>query len=252
LKGDLRCLTAAETKGKGGPRIFMDAVDLVVLDMAGTTIEDHGEVLTAFKSALRKNQISISDDFLQKWRGASKKEVLRQVIEGQFGKESPDNPKRIDQAYGDFRHFLEDLYAREGIRPIPGAAETFKWLRERNIRIALTTGFYRKVTDMILRQVGWNSGAVDASICSDEVPRGRPAPYMIFRALEATRTTDVRRVVNVGDTALDLLSACAAGVRGNIGVLTGSQTIAHLGSVRHTHILPSVAELPGLMEKDFP
>jgi phosphonatase-like hydrolase len=229
----------------------MGAVDLVVLDMAGTTIEDHGEVPTAFQSALEKNHIRISDDFLQQWRGASKKEVLRQCIEGQFGKESPDNPKRIDQAYGDFRHLLEDLYDREGIRPIPGVAETFKWLRERNIRIALTTGFYRKVTDLILRQVGWNAGAVDASICSDEVPQGRPAPYLIFRAMEATRATDVQRVVNVGDTTLDLLSAVNAGVRGNVGVLTGSQTIAHLGTVRHTHIIPSVAELPRLLEKEF-
>jgi phosphonatase-like hydrolase len=251
LEEYLRRLTAAETNGKGGPRIFMGAVDLVVFDMAGTTIEDHGEVLTAFKSALRKNQISISEDFLQKWRGASKKEVLRQVIEGEFGKESPDNPKRIDQAYGDFRHLLEDLYAREGIRPIPGAVETFKWLREHNIRIALTTGFYRKVTDLILRQVGWNSGAVDASICSDEVPQGRPAPYLIFRAMEATRTTDVHRVVNVGDTTLDLLSGHYGGVRGIVGVLTGPQTIVHLGTVRHTHIIPSVAELPRLLEKEF-
>ncbi len=229
----------------------MGSVDLVVFDMAGTTIEDHGEVLTAFKSALKKNQISISDDFLQKWRGASKKEVLRQCIEGQFGKESPDNFKRIDQAYGDFRFFLEDLYERQGIQPIHGAVETFKWLRGHDIRIALTTGFYRKIADRILQQVGWNAGVVDANICSDEVPQGRPAPYLIFRAMEATRTAETHRVVNVGDTTLDLLSAVNAGVRGNVGVLTGTQTLLHLGKVRHTHILPSVAELPELMEKEF-
>jgi len=229
----------------------MGAVGLVVFDMAGTTIEDHGEVLTAFKSALGKSNIRISDDFLQKWRGASKKEVLRQCIQDQFGKESPDNPKRIEQAYGDFRFFLEDLYSREGIRPINGAAETFQWLREHDIRIALTTGFYRKVADLILQKVGWNAGAVDASISSDEVPQGRPAPYLIFRAMEATRMTEVRRVVNVGDTTLDLLSAANAGVRGNIGVLTGTQTLLHLGKIQHTHILPSVAELPELLEKEF-
>ena len=65
----------------------MPGVELVVLDMAGTTIEDHGEVLTAFKSALEKNRIQTSEDFLQKWRGASKKQVLRQCIEEQFGSE---------------------------------------------------------------------------------------------------------------------------------------------------------------------
>ena len=229
----------------------MSEIDLVVFDMAGTTIEDHGEVLTAFKSALEKNHIPVSADFLQKWRGASKKEVLRVCIEEQYGKDSPDNPRRVAQAYDDFRFLLEDLYARNGVRPIPGAAETFGRLREQNIRIALTSGFYRKVADSILRQVGWNAGVVDVSICSDEVPQGRPAPYMIFRAMEATRTTDVRRVVNVGDTTLDLLSAEFAGVRGNVGVLTGSQTIAHLGNVRHTHILPSVAGLPGLIAEEF-
>ena len=229
----------------------MAIVELVVLDMAGTTIEDHGEVLTAFKSALGKNHIQTSEDFLQKWRGASKKQVLRQCIEEHFGKDAPDNPKRIDQAYGDFRNFLENLYTREGVRPIHGAAETFKWLKAHNIRIALTTGFYRKVADMILQKVGWNLDIVDASICSDEVTMGRPAPYLIFRAMEATRITDVHRVVNVGDTTLDLLSAVNAGVRGNVGVLTGTQTILHLGKVQHTHIIPSVAELPELAESEF-
>jgi phosphonatase-like hydrolase len=229
----------------------MAAVELVVLDMAGTTIEDHGEVLTAFKSALAKNHIQASEDFLLKWRGASKKQVLRQCIEEQFGREASDNPKRIEEAYGDFRNFLEDLYVRGGVRPIDGAADTFKWLKAHNIRIALTTGFYRKVADMILQKVGWNLDIVDASICSDEVTMGRPAPYLIFRAMEATRTTDVHRVVNVGDTTLDLLSAVNAGVRGNVGVLTGTQTILHLGKVRHTHIIPSVAELPELAESEF-
>jgi phosphonatase-like hydrolase len=229
----------------------MAAVELVVFDMAGTTIEDHGEVLTAFKSALAKNHIRASDDFLQKWRGASKKQVLRQCIEEQFGREASDNPQRIEEAYGDFRNFLEDLYVREGVRPIHGAADTFKWLKAQNIRIALTTGFYRKVADMILQKVGWNSDAVDVSICSDEVAMGRPAPYLIFRAMEASRITNVYRVVNVGDTTLDLLSAVNAGVRGNVGVLTGTQTILHLGKVRHTHIIPSVADLPDLLEKEF-
>ena len=229
----------------------MSAVDLVIFDMAGTTIEDHEEVLTAFKSALKKNDIPISDDFLQQWRGASKKEVLRQCIENQFGKDFPDNSKRIDQAYGDFRLFLEDLYTRGRIQPIQGAAETFRWLRQHNIRIALTTGFYRKVADLILQQIGWNIGVVDASICSDEAPQGRPAPYLIFRAMEATRVTEVRRVVNVGDTALDLMSAANAGVQGNVAVLTGTQTLLHLGKFRHTHILPSVAEMPELLEKEF-
>jgi len=228
-----------------------DGIELIIFDMAGTTIEDRGEVLTAFKAALEKNQIHVSDDFLQDRRGASKKEVLRQCIEGQFGINAPENSKRIDQAYGDFRALLESLFAKNGIHPIQGAESTFQWLKKRNFKIALTTGFYRKVADIILQAAGWGEGMIDASVCSDEVAMGRPAPYMIFRAMEATRVTRVQGIVNVGDTTLDLLSAAYAGARGNVGVLTGTQTILHLGRIRHTHIIPSIHDLPDLLENEF-
>ncbi len=229
----------------------MKSIDLVIFDMAGTTIEDRGEVPQAFMAALQKNNISMGEDFIQKWRGASKKEVLRQSVETQFGKGDPLNPGRVEQAYEDFRSLLEGSYEREGIRPISGAEDTFHWLQAQGIKIALTTGFYRKLTDIILRAVGWKEGIIDASLCSDDVALGRPAPYMIFRAMEAARVTDVNRVINLGDTALDLLSAANAGVRGNIGVLSGSQKIDQLGRVKHTHLIPTAAELPGLLQKEF-
>ena len=154
---------------------------------------------------------------------------------------------RIEFTYADFRERLERRYANEGVRAVAGAERTFTWLRDRGVKIALTTGFYRKVTDIILRAIGWHEGLTDASICSDDVPQGRPAPFMIFRAMEATRVTDVRRVVKVGDTALDLLAGANAGVRGVVGVLSGQQGIAQLGGVEHTHIISSVADLPGLL-----
>ena len=226
-------------------------IGLVVFDMAGTTIEDRGEVLRAFAGAMQKNQIPIDEDFIQERRGASKREVFRQCIEAQFGKADPENPPRVEKAYDDFRSILEGLFATEGIRPIEGAEDTFRWLRKEGIKIALTTGFYRKVTDVILRTVGWNAGTIDASLCSDDVAMGRPAPYMIFRAMEATGIMSVRRVVNVGDTTLDLISAANAGVRGNVGVLSGSQKVDLLGRVQHTHIISSVAELPALLERAF-
>ena len=50
---------------------------------------------------------------------------------------------------------------------------------------------------------------------------GRPAPYMIFRAMEAVGVTQWREVINVGDTPLDLQAGTNAGVLGVAGVLTG-------------------------------
>ena len=142
---------------------------------------------------------------------------------------------------------MESRYANDGVRAIPGVEHTFGWLRERDIKIALTTGFYRKVTDIILCATGWRDDLIDASICSDDVPQGRPAPFMIFRAMEMTGVTDVRRVIKVGDAALDLLAGVNAGVRGVVGVLSGQQGIEQLGRVEHTHIMRSVVALPDLI-----
>lgn len=226
----------------------MSTIELVVFDMAGTTIQDRGQVIDAFTKALHTNGIQVAPEELQKWRGASKREVLRFFIQRQFGTDDSGHVQRIEQAYADFRGLLESSYASEGVEVIPGAMATFAWLRDRNIKIALTTGFYRKVTDIILEAVGWKEGVIEASICSDDVAQGRPAPFMIYRAMEATGVIDARRVINVGDTTLDLQSGINAGAGAVVGVLSGSQTIEQLGRVKHTHIIASVADLPALIE----
>jgi phosphonatase-like hydrolase len=104
--------------------------------------------------------------------------------------------------------------------------------------------------DLILAQSEW-LGAADAIVCGDEVSRGRPAPYMIFRAMELAAVTDVRRVMAVGDTVNDLLAGANAGVAAIVGVLTGSQGWDKLATVAHTHVLRSVAGIPGLIEREF-
>ena len=105
--------------------------------------------------------------------------------------------------------------------------------------------------ELILNAVGWREGVIDASICSEDVARGRPAPFMIFRAMETTGVIEVKRVIKVGDTAFDLRAGRNAGVGGVVGVLSGSQGIERLGRVEHTHILSSVAVLPALLESEF-
>jgi phosphonatase-like hydrolase len=130
--------------------------------------------------------------------------------------------------------------------PVAGVPETVAWLREHDIRIATTTGFYREVRDQIFRAAGWQH-TFDADVCSDDVAHGRPAPDMIHRAMQMTGVTDVGTVVNVGDTPLDLQSAANAGVKLSVGVLTGQHTMERLQREPHSHLLASVAEIPQLL-----
>jgi phosphonatase-like hydrolase len=131
-----------------------------------------------------------------------------------------------------------------------GTTSTFDWLRKRGIKIATTTGFYREVNDLILERAGLRN-VLSAHVSSSDVPLGRPAPFMIFRAMEQSGVTSVQEVVNVGDTPLDLQAGSNAGVRGVLGVLTGLHGRERLQREPHTQILASVAEIPEWLEREF-
>lgn len=225
----------------------MSRIRLVVFDVAGTIIEDHGEVIRAFAKALTENGIPFAEDELKKWTGASKREVIRH-----FAKQSDPTGEiepRVEAAYRRFRSELESCYM-ERLVPIAGADATFRWFRERGILLATTTGFYREISDLVLNQTGWRD-FLAANISSSDVRLGRPAPYMIFRAMEASGVQNVKEVVNVGDTPLDLQSGSNAGVAGVVGVLTGAHDRASLEREPHTHILNSIAELAELIVREF-
>ena len=225
----------------------MSRIKLVVFDIAGTIIEDHGEVIRAFAKALMENGIPFAEDELKKWKGASKREVIRHFIM-QAGP-NPDVEQRVESSYRRFRSELESCYS-ERLVPIRGAAETFRWCRDHGILVATTTGFYREISDLVLNQMGWRDFFA-ANISSSDVGKGRPAPYMIFRAMEAAGANRVRDVINVGDTPLDLQSGSNAGVAGVVGVLTGQHARESLEREPHTHIINSVAELPDLIGREF-
>jgi phosphonatase-like hydrolase len=225
----------------------MPAVKLAVFDIAGTIIEDHGEVVRAFSAALQKNDIPFSKGELKRWKGASKREVIRHFLERNCPIAGEND--MVETTYQCFCAELESLYA-ERLTQVKGAAETFAWCRDHEIQTATTTGFYREISSQIIRQMGW-SDLFSANVSSSDVRQGRPAPYMIFRAMEETGVRDVREVINVGDTPLDLQSGSNASVRGVVGVLTGEHDLGTLQREPHTHIIGSIAELPTLIEREF-
>jgi phosphonatase-like hydrolase len=228
-----------ERNGRG--TTVTTAVKLVVFDLAGTTIKDSGHVATAFLTALAEQEIRVSDGQLAVVRGASKREAIARLIPG-----GPEHARRANEAYESFRQHLRKAFDAHGVHAVDGAESVFHQLRADSIRVALNTGFDREVTQLILQALRWDADTVDAVICGDDVTQGRPAPYLIFHAMEATRVTDVHEVANVGDTALDLHAGHNAGVRWNVGVLTGAHDRGMLMRAPHTHLLDSIAELPAL------
>ena len=222
------------------------AIQLVIFDIAGTLIEDHDEVTDSFLLALRNHGITASESEIKEWKGSSKREVIGHFVARQFG--TCRIGPLIEQTYAGFRYLIEQRYAQGSVIPIEGAPETVAWLRDRQVKIATTTGFYRELRDTILQATGWQN-TFDANVCSDDVAHGRPAPDMIYRAMKLIGVDDPAATLNIGDTPLDLQSAANAKVGVSVGVLSGKHTAERLGREPHTHIVASVSDLPRLIEQ---
>jgi len=223
----------------------MNIIKLVVSDMAGTAVQDAGEVARAFAQALADHGVEANAEQINAVRGASKREAIATLVVQRF---QEADAARVAAVYASFKSHLQRVFTREA-KPIPGAPETFAWLRSRGIKLALNTGFDRDITEILLDALQWR-GIADAVICGDDVKQGRPAPYMIFRAMEQTGTTDVRQVLNAGDTVSDLQAARNAGVAVSVGVLSGAHRREQLEREPHTRLLESIAALPGLWDGD--
>ena len=219
---------------------------LVIFDMAGTTIEDRGQVPTAFTAALAANGISVSADDITRVRGAAKRQAIRDLLALRL-RDDPSARQALDsetaRIYDEFRKHLTDAYRNGGARCVPGADGVIRGLRARGCKIALTTGFDRDIAMLLLSTIGWTRSMIDVIVCGDDVANGRPAPDMILLAMKLTGVTDPALVANVGDTTSDLESAARAGVHWNIGVLSGAHSREALERAPHTEIIESVADL---------
>jgi phosphonatase-like hydrolase len=216
-------------------------IELVAFDVAGTTVQEHGAVYRALEDAVVAAGTAVTQDDVRHWMGADKHEAVRALLGGEPGDE------RVEEVHADFRARLDAAYAERPPAPFDGVPELFSELRARGTRVALTTGFERAIAEPLVATVGWGDGAIDALICADDVPSGRPAPYMVFRAMERCGVQRVDRVVVVGDTALDLRAGSASGAAGVVGVLSGGADAGTLGAERHTHLIRDAAALPAVL-----
>ncbi|MHA8056673.1 HAD family hydrolase [Aquirufa nivalisilvae] len=237
-------------------------IQLVILDMAGTTILDEHEVEHCFKIAAQKNGLNSSDDRILALQGYAKLYVFQTLWAEQLGEGDPTINQKAKTSYEDFTQILEQHYLNHEVKPTEGCLELFDYLHQHGIYIALTSGFYRKVANIILDKIGWgkslnqnymniqNKSGIHLSICPDEVQgAGRPSPSMIELAMLRFGISDKSKVINVGDTPVDLAFGKNAGIRLALGVCNGTHTREQLASHPNDGLLNNIAELIPIIEK---
>ena len=233
----------------------MTKIKLVVFDMAGTTVQDDREVEECFMQAAVKTGLKAKSERVIAMMGISKKVVFQTLWAEQIDKEDPSYESNVEKSFVEFKEILENHYRTQPVEPTEGCLELFDWLRSQQIKIALTTGFYREVTDIILNRLGWDLGLnenyigtedslIQASITPSEIynQEGRPAPYMIQKAMYQLGISDPKQVVCIGDTPSDLAAGRNAACLYTFGVTNGTHTEEQLATYPHDGLVASLSE----------
>lgn len=253
-------------------------LELVVFDWAGTTV-DFGcfAPVAAFIESFARYQIHVSLDQAREPMGLHKREHIRAMtrmpeIAEQWkqvhGRECSDQD--VDEIYQ--QHFvpLQVEVAVQHSTLIPGLLETVQYLRQRGVRIGTTTGYFRDAAQLVYQAAQQQGYQPDFNVCAEDVPVARPAPWMIYRNMEALNIYPPQAVLKVGDTVPDILEGVHAGVIA-VGVTHSSSDVgmtldefqaadegerqARIERVQNKMIaagaaatLPTIAELPQFLE----
>ena len=214
-------------------------LNLVVFDMAGTTVDDRMDgvplVLRSYDDAFRSRGVEVPMAVLNEQRGRDKWTVIREL-----------GGEDAEEIYSHFNAAL--LSNTDRVRGIQGASEAFRFLRGHGVRVALNTGFPREVAEGIIDHLGWErEGLIDAWTCSEDVGRSRPDPAMIHALMGGLGVGDPSTVMKVDDTATGIEEGLNAGAV-TLGVLTGTQTKERLLQAGPHAIIESVSLLPDYLK----
>jgi phosphonatase-like hydrolase len=221
-------------------------IRLVVFDIAGTTVEDPDGVGGCLKAALSAKGVDWEAEAVNAVMGIPKPIAIRMLLDR--AQLAPPEEELADEIHRDFQARMIDYYKTSpDVRPMDGAVETFQILRGRGVKVALDTGFDRTIVDVLMERLGWGSDLLDATVTSDEVPRGRPYPDLIFEAMARTGVDNPVEVAKVGDTPSDLQEGTAAGCALVIGVTNGTHARALMEGHPHTHLVESVKDVPAVL-----
>lgn len=227
----------------------MKNVSLVVLDIAGTTVLDKGNINEYFRQAFASEELHVTPEDVDQVMGYRKMEAIEIIVNKYSINEIHGQHDRILRIHERFNKEMVAFYAEShDLAPLPFAEELFEILNSNGIQVALNTGFTRDITDAILANLKWDKiPFLQSVICSDEVEKGRPHPFMIYELMKRLNISDASQVIKIGDTEVDIKEGKNAGCGMVVAVTTGSYTREQLELYQPDYIIDSLQEFPALI-----
>lgn len=223
-------------------RIVYKNVKLLVFDMAGTTVNEQGIVYQTLYDTIKNFGLKISQEEISNWHGRNKYEVLNHYLTNDPKVSSEIRNSLKDQLHSNFDNNLKERYFNSSNIELihPQLPELFQKIQQKNIKIALNTGYSQEIQESIIKKLNMDE-FIDDYISSEQVKFGRPYPYMIHNLMERNEIDCVQSVMKFGDTYNDILEGFNSNCLASVGVLSGADSEEKLKKA--THILDNVMDI---------
>ena len=193
-------------------------IEAIIFDWAGTTVDYGSRAPTSvFMEVFRRNGVEITVDEARGPMGRTKRDHILEIaslprVAELWFKRHGRTPSDIDidQMYYDFLPLQKDALVA-GTDVIPGVPEAVDKLRERGLKIGSSTGYARELMGIVVPIAARAGYSPDVVICADDVPSGRPAPWMNFLAAQQLGVYPMDRILVVDDTPIGIEAGLNAG-----------------------------------------
>jgi phosphonoacetaldehyde hydrolase len=191
----------------------------VILDWAGTVV-DHGSCapVAALQAIFESSGVPIGAAEARISMGLAKKAHIASILDldrvrGKWadvhGREP--EPKDVDELYTGFiPKQLEVLKDHSSL--IKGTPAAVERMRGRGLKIGTTTGYNAAMLEFLLDAARKQGFGPDHSVCPDDVPSGRPDPFMCYLNAIRMQACPMWTLVKIGDTPADIAEGLNAGM----------------------------------------
>jgi phosphonoacetaldehyde hydrolase len=200
-------------------RPYRGPIRAALLDWAGTTV-DYGSCAPAgvFVEVFARNGIEITVAQARGPMGAHKRDHIAALLAlpevlSQWHSEKGRAPTANDaEAMYQQAIPLQVEALPRYCELIPGTLEAIAEFRRRGMRIGSSTGYNREMMDVVQAEARKSGFEPDCVMTVDDVPAGRPHPWMALRNMIELETYPAEAWIKVGDTLPDIFEGLNAGM----------------------------------------
>lgn len=194
-------------------------VRAIIFDWAGTLVDFGSRApVIGLVELFQRHGIGVSEPEARGPMGIDKRTHIAELLalprvaaEWRDLHDAAPDDATLNRLYDEFVHRQSAVASQHG-DVIPGVLETIAELRADRIGIGSTTGYSRAVMALLEPAAAARGLSLDVVVTPDDVPRGRPAPWMALLAAQRLGLYPICGCVKVGDTVVDIAEGLNAGM----------------------------------------